>query len=157
MQHTFIIAYAEVRTLAQKSHLSATQCNSARQQTIATAERFNDKKLNYMRGNVSHVDSTTSCLKPRHFALKFTLLDMPVVNCLNLNTARRYIEPARTLDFEGRNIGFGKVSGCFRTLSGAQTYCVIRSYCATMQKQGANVFESLVSAFKGATPQPCFG
>ncbi len=50
-----------------------------------------------------------------------------------------------------------KVSGCFRTLPGAQTYCVIRSYCATMHKQGANVYESLVAAFKGATPQPCFG
>jgi transposase len=50
-----------------------------------------------------------------------------------------------------------KVSGCFRTLSGAQAYCVIRSYCATMHKQGANIFESLVDAFKGATPQPCFG
>jgi transposase len=50
-----------------------------------------------------------------------------------------------------------KVSGCFRTLSGAQAYCVIRSYCATMHKQGVNIFESLVDAFKGATPQPCFG
>src|SRR5665647_1654938 len=50
-----------------------------------------------------------------------------------------------------------KVSGCFRTLPGAQTYCVIRSYCATMHKQGVNVFESLVVAFKGAPPQPCFG
>ncbi len=50
-----------------------------------------------------------------------------------------------------------KVSGCFRTLQGAQTYCVIRSYCATMHKQGANAFEALVAAFKGATPQPCFG
>jgi transposase len=50
-----------------------------------------------------------------------------------------------------------KVSGCFRTLPGAQTYCVICSYCATMHKQGANAYESLVAAFKGATPQPCFG
>lgn len=50
-----------------------------------------------------------------------------------------------------------KVSGCFRTLPGAQIYCVIRSYCATMHKQGENVFDSLVAAFKGATPQPCFG
>ena len=49
-----------------------------------------------------------------------------------------------------------KVSGCFRTLKGAQTYCVIRSYCATMQKQGANVFETLVAAFNGAVPQPNF-
>jgi transposase len=49
-----------------------------------------------------------------------------------------------------------KVSGCFRTLPGAQTYCVIRSYCATMHKQGVNVFESLVAAFKGAPLQPCF-
>ncbi len=50
-----------------------------------------------------------------------------------------------------------KVSGCFRTLPGAQTYCVIRSYAATMHKQGANIFESLVAAFKGAPPQPSFG
>jgi transposase len=49
-----------------------------------------------------------------------------------------------------------KVSGCFRTLQGAKNYCVIRSYCATMHKQGANIFESLVAAFKGATPQPRF-
>ena len=50
-----------------------------------------------------------------------------------------------------------KVSGCFRTPQGAKTYCVIRSYCATMHKQGVNVFESLVVAFKGAPPQPSFG
>ena len=50
-----------------------------------------------------------------------------------------------------------KVSGCFRTLQGAQTYCVIRSYCATMHKQGANIFEALVATFKGAPLQPSFG
>jgi transposase len=50
-----------------------------------------------------------------------------------------------------------KVSGCFRTLQGVKTYCVIRSYCATLKKQGANIFDSLVAAFKGATPQPAFG
>jgi transposase len=49
-----------------------------------------------------------------------------------------------------------KVSGCFRTPEGAKTYCVIRSYCATMHKQGANIFQSLVAAFKGSTPQPSF-
>jgi transposase len=49
-----------------------------------------------------------------------------------------------------------KVSGCFRTLQGAQTYSVIRSYAATMHKQGANIFESLAAAFNGNTPQPSF-
>jgi len=49
------------------------------------------------------------------------------------------------------------VSGCFRTPQGAATYCVIRSYCATMHKQGANIFASLVAAFKGHAPQPGFG
>ena len=49
-----------------------------------------------------------------------------------------------------------KVSGCFRTHKGAQTYCVIRSYCATMHKQGANIFEALVASFKGAPLQPSF-
>lgn len=48
-----------------------------------------------------------------------------------------------------------KVSGCFRTLPGAQAYCVIRSYCATLHKQGVNIFEALVATFKGAPPQPC--
>lgn len=50
-----------------------------------------------------------------------------------------------------------KISGCFRTIEGANTFCVIRSYLATMHKQGANLFDSLVQTFRGATPQPCFG
>jgi len=50
-----------------------------------------------------------------------------------------------------------KVSGCFRTTEGAHTYCVIRSYVATMQKQGGDVFAALVSTFKGHVPQPNFG
>lgn len=50
-----------------------------------------------------------------------------------------------------------KVSGCFRTFKGAQTYCTIRTYGATMHKQGANISESLSAAFKGQTPLPSFG
>lgn len=50
-----------------------------------------------------------------------------------------------------------KVSGCFRSQDGADIYCTIRSYCATMHKQGANIFESLVGAFQGHAPQPNFG
>lgn len=36
-----------------------------------------------------------------------------------------------------------KVSGCLRTLTGAETFCAIRSYLATAAKHGINFFESL--------------
>jgi len=47
--------------------------------------------------------------------------------------------------------------GCFRTHQGAAAYRVIRSYFATMHKQGTNIFASLVATFKGEPPQPSFG
>ena len=50
-----------------------------------------------------------------------------------------------------------KISGCFRTEAGADIYCTIRSYLATMHKQGANLFDALTQAFRGAPPQPNFG
>ena len=50
-----------------------------------------------------------------------------------------------------------KVSGCFRTVEGAHTYCAIRSYAATLHKQGMDVFAALVCAFKGDPIQPALG
>jgi transposase len=47
-----------------------------------------------------------------------------------------------------------KISGCFRTLEGAQTFCVIRSYLDTMRKQGHNMFEVLRQTFIGRPPSP---
>lgn len=47
-----------------------------------------------------------------------------------------------------------KISGGFRTENGADTFCVIRSYLATLHKQGANLFEALTQTFKGHPPQP---
>ncbi len=49
-----------------------------------------------------------------------------------------------------------KIAGCFRTTAGAQAFCTIRSYLATLQKQHMNLFSSLVQAFKGSVPQPSF-
>ena len=49
-----------------------------------------------------------------------------------------------------------KISGCFRTEHGAQTFFVIRSYLATMTKQKANLFDCLVSVFNHQPIQPCF-
>ena len=49
-----------------------------------------------------------------------------------------------------------KVSGCFRTKKGADTFCTIRSYLATMHKQRANLFHALILTFQGKPPQPQF-
>ena len=42
-----------------------------------------------------------------------------------------------------------KISGCFRTLRGAQTFCRIRSYLSTCRKQGRNLWQALQSAVSG--------
>jgi transposase len=42
-----------------------------------------------------------------------------------------------------------KISGCFRTHSGGENFCRIRSYISTSRKQGWNVLEALTSAIRG--------
>jgi transposase len=42
-----------------------------------------------------------------------------------------------------------KVSGTFRTVAGAETFCAIRSYISTARKQGQNVIDALHSALMG--------
>ena len=49
-----------------------------------------------------------------------------------------------------------KISGCFRTAHGADTFFTIRSYLATMGKQKANLHDCLVSVFQGQPVQPSF-
>lgn len=45
-----------------------------------------------------------------------------------------------------------KVSGCLRTLTGAQQFCAIRSYLATAAKHGTHFFAALTTLAEG---HPC--
>ena len=47
-----------------------------------------------------------------------------------------------------------KVSGCFRSLAGAQSFCRIRGYLSTMRKQGHNALAVLTSIFEGHPTMP---
>ncbi|MGH8551916.1 MAG: IS66 family transposase [Methylococcales bacterium] len=47
-----------------------------------------------------------------------------------------------------------KVSGGFRTSNGLETFCVLRSYLATLHKQDVNLFHATTLVFQGQPPQP---
>jgi transposase len=47
-----------------------------------------------------------------------------------------------------------KISGCFRTLAGADNFCTIRSCLDTLRKQGHSMLEVLRRAFVGAPIMP---
>lgn len=49
-----------------------------------------------------------------------------------------------------------KISGCWRTLEGAKTFCSVRSYISTMRKQDQNILAGLELLFNGQVwlPQP---
>ena len=48
-----------------------------------------------------------------------------------------------------------KVSGCFRTSSGAEDFLTIMSYIGTAKKQGINSFDAIMQALNGM-PKACW-
>lgn len=50
-----------------------------------------------------------------------------------------------------------KISGCFRTIKGAQDFCIIRSCLDTLAKQGHSMLDVLRRAFAGNPIQPARG
>ena len=50
-----------------------------------------------------------------------------------------------------------KISGAFRSNHGADSFCIVRSYLATLRKQGGNLFRALYSTFLCNPTAPSFG
>lgn len=49
-----------------------------------------------------------------------------------------------------------KISGCFRSLHGAEVFCTVRGYISTTRKNGQPVLEAFHSAFAGQPYYPAF-
>ncbi|NJQ98680.1 MAG: transposase [Hydrococcus sp. CSU_1_8] len=47
-----------------------------------------------------------------------------------------------------------KISGTFRSDSGARMFCRIRGYISTLRKQELNVLDAFISLFFGSPPSP---
>jgi transposase len=45
-----------------------------------------------------------------------------------------------------------KISGCFRSLSGAETFCRVRSLLSTARKQGWNILNTIMNGLNGEIP-----
>ena len=45
-----------------------------------------------------------------------------------------------------------KISGCFRSMDGAKTFCRIRGYLLTCQRRGISASDALAMVFDGKLP-----
>ena len=82
-------------------------------------------------------------IRDRHgdYLLFTTDPDVPFDN----NAAEREIRMVKTRQ---------KISGCMRTMTGADQFCAIRSYTATARKNGLNLFDALTQLTQGNPWQP---
>lgn len=99
------------------------------------------------RGRVKQSPGRNVALRcQRHRAAMLRFLDDPLVPFDN-NQAERDIRMTCVKR---------KVSGGFRSVEGGETFCRIRSYISTLQKQGLNAWQGLVSVFRGNILMPNF-
>ena len=142
--------HADAAKLAQRP-LASAQINALRRQynVILTQGEDDNPRLAHakikQRGRIKQSPAVNLLRRLREYAddvLRF--LTDPRVPFDN-NLAERDIRMPKLKQ---------KTSGCFRTVTGAESFCTIRSYLATLRKQGRNVFHALTLAFQGNPPNP---
>lgn len=142
--------HADAAKLAQRPLTSGPLTTLRRQYKaiLAQGERSNPRLARAktkQRGRIKQSPATNLLLRLREHAddvLRFlTDEHVPFDN----NLAERDIRMPKLKQ---------KTSGCFRTVTGAESFCTIRSYLATLRKQHRNVFHALTLAFQGNPPDP---
>lgn len=99
------------------------------------------------RGRVKQAPGRNVALRcQKHRAAMLRFLDDPLVPFDN-NLAERDIRMTCVKR---------KISGGFRSAGGGENFCRIRSYISTLQKQGMNAWQGLVSVFRGDVLMPSF-
>jgi transposase len=140
---------ADAARLAEQP-LTRTQLSALRRQyeaILTQGESVNPRcaRTNRSRGRVKQSPAVNLLLRLRCHAddvLRF-LADLRVP--FDNNQAERDIRMPKLKQ---------KTSGCFRTITGAESFCTIRSYVATLRKQGRDVFHALILTFQGHPPDP---
>lgn len=103
-----------------------------------------DKKDPHQRGRLKRSKSRNLLIRLRDYeadVLRF--LHDPQVPFTN-NLGERDIRMSKVQQ---------KISGCFRSMEGAYTFCLIRSYLSTCRKHGVGAGDALDCLFKGTWPE----
>lgn len=103
-----------------------------------------DKKDPHQRGRLKRSKSRNLLIRLRDYepdVLRF--LHDPRVPFTN-NQGERDIRMSKVQQ---------KISGCFRSMEGAYTFCLIRSYLSTCRKHGVGAGDALDCLFKGTWPE----
>ena len=112
-----------------------------------------DKQVQLYRSaaqiGITQTAARSSKMMSKHNALARRLLDRQD-DYLRFTTDRRIPADNNGSERDIRMIKLRqKVSGCLRTLTGAQQFCTIRSYLSTAAKHGRNFFDTLVMLAEG--------
>lgn len=138
--------------LRQMKHLVDEALTADGTLTSLDTDAFADARREFRSAILIGKHATTARTTPlmaKHHALARRLINRQT-DYLRFTTDPRVPFDNNAAEQEIRMIKLRqKVSGCMRTLTGAEQFCAIRSYVATAAKHGVSLFESLIKLTDG--------